>query len=67
VEALLASAVLNGTVAPVLIWFILSASNDGRVVGRHRNGRLSNLLGYSTFAIMSLAVIVMALHALALP
>jgi hypothetical protein len=38
--------------------------NDGRIVGRHRNGVLSNVLGYSAFGIMSLSVVAMALSAL---
>ena len=60
IEALFVSAVINGVAAPVLIATILAVSNDGVLLGHHRNGRLSNLFGGGALAIMSLAALAMA-------
>jgi Mn2+/Fe2+ NRAMP family transporter len=50
IRALFAAAVINGVIAPILIWAILQVSNDADIVGSHRNGLPSNLLGYTTVA-----------------
>ena len=65
IRALFVAAVVNGVIAPVLIAAILVVSNDERVLGRHRNGKLSNVLGVATVAIMGLAAIGMAVTFLA--
>jgi Mn2+/Fe2+ NRAMP family transporter len=57
IRALFIAAVVNGVISPVLIAAILVVSNDRRILGRHRNGRLSNLLGGATVAVMGLAAI----------
>jgi len=57
IRALFVAAVVNGVISPVLIAAILVVSNDRRILGRHRNGRLSNLLGVATVAVMGLAAI----------
>jgi NRAMP (natural resistance-associated macrophage protein)-like metal ion transporter len=61
IRALFAAAVINGVIAPILIWAILQVSNDEEVVGIHTNGRLSNVFGYAAVALMSLAAIAMAI------
>ncbi len=60
IQALFVSAILNGVVAPVLIATILVVSNDSAILGRHRNGAVSNLFGFAAFAVMALAAIGMA-------
>lgn len=45
VRGLLIAAVINGVIAPPLIVLLLVACNDPQIVGRHRNGWLSNLFG----------------------
>jgi len=60
IRALFAAAVINGVVAPILIWAILRVSNDAEVVGIHRNGLLSNVFGFAAASLMSLAAIAMA-------
>ncbi|MDP2948930.1 MAG: Nramp family divalent metal transporter [Chloroflexota bacterium] len=57
IRALFIAAVVNGVISPVLIAAIVVVSNDERVLGRHRNGRLSNVLGITTVAVMGLAAI----------
>lgn len=49
------SAVINGLVAPILIYFILKIANNKDVMGSFVNGRTSNILGWIIFAIMSIA------------
>lgn len=49
------SAVFNGLVAPILIYFILKIANNKDVMGSFVNGRTSNILGWIIFAIMSIA------------
>jgi Mn2+/Fe2+ NRAMP family transporter len=53
--------VVNGVISPVLIAAILVVSNDERVLGHHRNGLWSNVIGGATVAIMGLAAVGMAL------
>ena len=55
IRALFVAAVVNGVISPLLIVAILVVSNDEAILGRHRNGLVSNLLGGATVAIMSLA------------
>jgi Mn2+/Fe2+ NRAMP family transporter len=55
IRALFVAAVVNGVISPLLIVAILVVSNDEAILGRHRNGLMSNLLGGATVAIMSLA------------
>lgn len=60
IRALFIAAVVNGVISPILIAAIVVVSNDERILGRHRNGPLSNLLGIATVALMGLAAIAMA-------
>lgn len=60
IRALFVAAVVNGIIAPVLIAAIIVVSNDERVLGRHRNGALSNVVGCVTVAMMGLAAVGMA-------
>jgi NRAMP (natural resistance-associated macrophage protein)-like metal ion transporter len=59
IRALFVAAVINGVISPVLIATILVVGNDERIVGRHRNGLLSNLLGLATVGMMGLAALAM--------
>ena len=59
IEALFVSAVINGVTAPVFIGAIIAVSNDERLLGRHRNGVVSNLLGLATLLLMSAAALLM--------
>lgn len=60
IRALFIAAVINGVSSPLLIAAILLVCNDKRIMGAHRNGPLSNVLGSATVGIMSLAAIAMA-------
>lgn len=60
IRALFVAAIVNGLIAPVLIAAIIVVANDERVLGRHRNGAASNLVGIATVALMTLAAATMA-------
>ncbi|HEY1061693.1 MAG TPA: divalent metal cation transporter [Daejeonella sp.] len=57
IQALLWSAILYGITAPVLILIILNIGNNKEVMGEFTNNRKSNILGYTAFALMSIAAL----------
>ena len=59
VKALIYSAILYGLTAPVLIAIILHIANNKKVMGEYTNGKLSNILGFSTLILMTTAAVVM--------
>jgi NRAMP (natural resistance-associated macrophage protein)-like metal ion transporter len=59
IKLLLWSAVANGVLAPPLIVIILFVCNNGKIMGRHRNGRAANILGWIAAALMTAAAIAM--------
>lgn len=59
IRALFVAAVVNGVISPVLIAAIVVVSNDERVLGPHRNGIVSNVLGVVTVVVMGVAALVM--------
>ena len=56
-KALIYTAILYGLTAPVLIAIILHISNNKKVMGEFTNSRMSNILGFAAFIIMSAAAI----------
>ncbi len=59
VKALLYSAVLNGVVAVPLLIILMLICNNREIVKGKVNGRVSNVLGWLTVAIMAASVILM--------
>jgi len=57
VTALFWTAVINGVLAPPLLVMIMLVSNNRKVMGKRVNGKLTNIIGWSTAAIMSAAAI----------
>ena len=57
VTALFWTAVINGVLAPPLLVMILLVSNNRKVMGQRVNGKLTNIIGWATAAIMSAAAI----------
>ena len=51
--------VLNGVLLPIILVFILILINDKRLAGSLTNSRTYNVLGWSTFALITAAVVVM--------
>ncbi len=54
-KALYYTAVINGLVAPPLLWIILLISNNRTIMQDKVNGRVSNLLGWVTTMAMTIA------------
>ncbi len=59
VKALIYTAILYGLTAPVLIAIILHISNNKKVMGEFTNSRISNILGFATLIIMTVAAVVL--------
>src|SRR5438093_13743914 len=56
IDALFFTAVVNGFVAPPLLIMIMLVANNRKIMGKRRNSRLTNVLGWAAVAIMFLAV-----------
>jgi len=65
IKALIYSAILYGLTAPVLIAIILHISNNKKVMGKNTNGKMSNILGFAAFILMSVAAVVLVYMQLA--
>jgi len=59
IKALIYSAILYGLTAPVLIAIILHISNNKKIMGKNTNGRISNILGFSAFILMTIAAVIL--------
>ena len=57
IKALIYSAVLYGLTAPILIAIILHIANNKMVMGDYTNGKISNLLGFTTLLLMTIAAV----------
>ena len=51
------SAVLSGIIAPVMILIVMSIARDRRVMGKHVNTAISNILGWILFALMAASLV----------
>jgi Mn2+/Fe2+ NRAMP family transporter len=51
--------VLNGVLLPIILVFILLLINNEKLTGELKNGRTSNILGWGTFAMVTVAVVMM--------
>ncbi|MBM3260893.1 divalent metal cation transporter [Candidatus Kaiserbacteria bacterium] len=61
IKALIYSAVANGIVAPVVLFFIVRLSDDPKIMGDRVNGPLIRMLGWLTFFAMTLSGIAVIL------
>ena len=51
--------VLNGVLLPIILVFLLILINDEKLTGDLKNTPINNLLGWGTFAMITIAVVVM--------
>jgi Mn2+/Fe2+ NRAMP family transporter len=56
-KALFLTAVINGFLAPPMLILIMQVSNNREIMGERVNGKLLNLTGWITAAVMSAAAI----------
>ncbi|MFA6520052.1 MAG: divalent metal cation transporter [Candidatus Paceibacterota bacterium] len=54
IKALIYSAVLNGIISPIMIFFIVHLSGNGEIMGAFKNKRISNIIGWFAFLLISL-------------
>ena len=59
IKALIYSAILYGLTAPVLIAIILHISNNKKIMGKYTNGKTSNILGFATLVLMTVAAVIL--------
>jgi len=59
IKALVGAAVVNGIVAPILLFFIMRISNDKKIMGPFTNGKLTNFFGWTATGLMGIAAILM--------
>ena len=57
IKLLVFVAVINGVIAAPLLIVVLVVANNRALMGTHTNGRVANILGWLTFALMALATI----------
>lgn len=57
IRVLIYSAVLNGIIAPIVLFFIVRISSDSQIMGEHKNGAITSGIGWLTVGIMSLAAV----------
>ena len=62
IQLLVGVQVLNGVLLPIVLIFILVLSSDRRLTGSLRNGRLSLILGWGTFVLVTAAVVVLLVN-----
>jgi NRAMP (natural resistance-associated macrophage protein)-like metal ion transporter len=59
IKALIYTAVINGVTAVPILFAILRIANDKKILKDKTNGPVSNLLGWLTFMIMGISVIIL--------
>jgi len=59
ITALVYAAVINGVVSVPIIFVVMKLSNDKEILKENTNGRLTNIIGWTTFGIMTIATIIM--------
>ena len=61
IEAMLASQTLNGVLLPVILVVILHLINDKRLMGKHVNGRIFNVLAWGTVVILIALTVILVI------
>ena len=59
ITALIYAAVINGMVAVPMLFVMMRVANNKIILGRKTNGKVSNILGWITFCLMSISSIIM--------
>ena len=61
IQALILAAVINAVVTVPILFIVIRLANDRKILEDKINSRFSNIIGWLTFAIMTVSVIVMFL------
>lgn len=57
IKALIYSAIINGIIAPIIIFFIVRISSDHKTMGHYKNSKISKFIGWVTVTLMSITAI----------
>ncbi len=57
IKMLIYSAVINGIISPLMIYFIVRMSGDENIMGTFKTKKLGNIFGWITFVVVSLVSI----------
>lgn len=57
IKALIYSAVINGLVAPIVLFLIVKISSNGKIMGKHKNNKVTKTIGWFTTALMGVAAL----------
>ena len=61
IQALILAAIINAVVTVPILFLVMRIANDKKILKDRTNGLYSNIVGWATFAIMTIAVVIMAL------
>jgi Mn2+/Fe2+ NRAMP family transporter len=59
IRALVYTAVINGVIAVPILFAVMKIANDKKMRRDHTNNHFSNVIGWFTFVIMGVSVIIM--------
>ncbi|MGC2429231.1 MAG: divalent metal cation transporter, partial [Nitrososphaeraceae archaeon] len=59
IKALLYTAIINGITAVPILFAIMKISNDKKILKENTNGKMPNIVGWSTFLAMGASVVIM--------
>jgi NRAMP (natural resistance-associated macrophage protein)-like metal ion transporter len=59
IKALIYTAVINGITAVPILFALMRIANDKKILGQRVNGKFSNVIGWLTFAIMAISVVIL--------
>jgi Mn2+/Fe2+ NRAMP family transporter len=59
IKALIYTAVINGITAVPILFAVMKISNDKNILNENTNGRISNIVGWLTFVVMGMSVVIM--------
>jgi NRAMP (natural resistance-associated macrophage protein)-like metal ion transporter len=59
IKALIYTAVINGITAVPILFALMRIANDKKILGHRVNGKFSNIIGWLTFGIMAVSVVIL--------
>ena len=57
IEAILRAQQISGMITPIILVFILLLINNPRLMGRHTNSRVYNIIAWGTVALVGLFIL----------
>lgn len=58
IDVLIYSAILNGLISPIMLYFIVKISSREDIMGQYKNGKVGNFIGWITVGMMSVVSII---------